>query len=660
MKFFRKIFTPFALVLAVTMLITPLTAQAATFKDIPSSHWAYSYANQVSELGFMLGDFNGNFNPDNYIDKFDTSRVLARMAGYKNTGASQAELNYYETCYNNKKTYINLYANKFKLWNSGADKEIAYLLEKGILMEEDLNQFVIISNNQEKYRALNREEIAVFLVRLMGKVNEIPTNISSNLFKDDQTISSSARPYVYYLRNQGILSGDPNNNYNPKAAVTRAAMAVFVTNTYNKMNPQSSNNGNSNNTVPGNNTSTNPGTGNYASISGTISKVYPGLKAIQISSNDSYNDKILLTSATVSIRIDNTLKTFADLAENMVFTGVVSNNELISIVVTSSSGTTTPNPGTNQNINAEKLTIEGTVSSTKTESGLNYISVEIKMLTPKGEIITETRTYGLANGCAILRGDKSVAFTSIVKGDMVKLQYLGTTAYSIALEEKNRDMYGELVEKKYLEATNTPILVVMDKDNKLFEFKVNSGSKLTRKGSSASSWNELRVGDQVEISAEYDVIKTLYAVGSKTNKDLTVESLYVGRNEAYIMAKDSSGVVEKYPIITAAVDTYAIRVGSKVRARLDSREIEIITVLQEATSDYSMGTITNVTRTTITVRSDSGIYYSSKEYYYNDSTVVIDSSTGNRLTVSRLDTGMKVYVAAGNNNLATVITVLNY
>ncbi len=652
----RVISAVMAIVICVGLAASgSVTAEAMTFKDIPASHWAYAAVNRVSNWGLMVGDLEGNFRPNDFIDKFDTSRVLARILGYKSTGATATEQQYYEQCYNNRKTYITLYVNKFKRWNTTANYEIAYLLEKGVLAEEDLNQFVIVSNNEERLRALNREEIAVFLVRLLGRTNTALSTPTGAKFADDASISSSAKPYVYYLRSIGVISGDSSNSYNPKDAVTRATLAVFIDKIYPIINPSVATTTPSTSATP-TSTPTTPSS-NYETISGTIVKLYPALKAVEIASTDAkYNNKILLTSSSCIIRIGSDTKTFTDLTENSAFSGVVSNNELISITV-GSTAVATPTPITS----TERFTIEGIVNATRTAGG-NYIDIDLQILNPRGEVTTQTYTLLVTSGTTIKRGDTTVSFASILKGDIVTAVYSGNTAVSLTMDVKDKTVTGTLVDKKILELTNTPILVVEDSTGKQTNFKVTANSKITRRTLGTISWNELRIGDSITVTSQYDAIVTADASGSLSNAELTIESLTISRNEAYVMARNTNGIVKKYPIIPTNVDAYSIRVGSKIVVRLDSQEILYITSSTAPTSDIVMGTVTSVTRTTITIRVDNSTYNAPRDYQYNDSTIFTDARTGGRVTSARVDVGMVVTISvtSANSTLATAVTILQY
>lgn len=53
-------------------------AQAATFKDVPSSHWASTFINQASEKGLVAGYPDGTFKPSNQVTRAEFVAFLAR------------------------------------------------------------------------------------------------------------------------------------------------------------------------------------------------------------------------------------------------------------------------------------------------------------------------------------------------------------------------------------------------------------------------------------------------------------------------------------------------------------------------------------------------------------------------------------------------------
>ncbi len=673
MRFYKSLAFKTIAITAVFVMSFSTVTYAMTFKDVPSSHWAYKAVDAVSNKGIMVGDLSANFKPDDLIDKFETSKILAKMAGYKYTDASADEQQFYNRCYDNHIGYINQYVSKFKKWNSNYNKEIAFLLEKKIITNDDLNQFVIIVNdNEERLRALSREEACMFLIKVMGKTNEANANTPSNLFKDDASITKAYRPYVYYSRSIGIVGGDTSNNFNPKNAATRAAMAVMINSALNIMNPTPSTpNPAPVPSVPVPNPSTNPSNNNsqnsataITTVQGTIAKLYAAAKAIQVSSSDAnYDKKIYMVGSKTTVTIDGSPKSFTDLKEGMNFVGVFSGSELISVSATSGTTTpTTPTQPTPPLTSAQTFTIEGTVSATKSDDNGSYIDIETRTINPRGEISSIITTYTLDKNAVIKRGSSAAAFTTIVVGDIATLKVSGNTIYEIELIEKDVNISGTLTGKRIDEKTGTPILTVTDSTGKKRDFRIVVSSDVSRKTYGKTTWDELRVGDKVDVKAEYDVIKVIYGIGTLSTVDVWVKDIYISATFSRITAVDADNKEKVYPLINGSVDPYSIRVGSKVRLNLDSQEVESFSVLSDNKANTATGVITSITRSTITVKDTSLAYPPAKDIKYDSSTVVIDSTNGRTVSTSTLDTDMTIFVVFedSSSNFAKTITILSH
>lgn len=85
------------------------------------------------------------------------------------------------------------------------------------------------NNNFSPDNPVTREELAVILVnfaKAMGYV--LPSDEGSKSFEDDSTISPWAKEAIEILRNAGIMNGDTDNSFNPKAPATRAEIAAVL------------------------------------------------------------------------------------------------------------------------------------------------------------------------------------------------------------------------------------------------------------------------------------------------------------------------------------------------------------------------------------------------------------------------------------------------
>lgn len=657
MKHMRVLRT--AAVMMVSLSVFTTTVSAATaYKDVPETHWASQAISEVAEKGLMVGDASGNFKPDEFIDKFETAKILAKTTGYKYVNVSAEEKIYFDRAYEKNKEFLSQFNKAFTKWNSSADRETAYLLEKEILTVDDMNQYVIKNaDGTEQLRALSRQEAAVFLVRLIGQKTEALSLSYKPDFKDDASIGAVNKPYVYYLKSKGVITGDTDGKFNPNSAVTKASLAVMLTKTLALMNGSGT-------AVPAATPGVSQNLGSAAQISkvetvsGTFDMYYLALKFVQIISADN-SKNIYKLSDNATIFIDSYLKTADDLKAGMTVTCVINNNEIVDIKAQSITTDTSTQPVTNLSLS----TLEGIVAGTADEAAGKTINIEVRMLNPKGEIITDTKSYSLSADCVITRGDTGVetGFTSINAGDVVKAEISGSKVYSLKLEEKNRTIKdGTLIEKKYISSSSTPILVIQDQNGTKMELRVIDKTKISRKDMGDTTWNNLRVGDGIDASCEYDKLLTVYAYGIRSTVEGTVEDIFISRDTSSISVKSSDGTVKNYKIIIGTVDVYTLRVGMKLRLQLDSMETEGVTILEEAGTSYVTGYIQNFKTNTFSISDAVNKYVAAREIKVDGNTVYMDSKTGGRIQFSNLYENMKVYVVLSGNssNLAKSVTVL--
>lgn len=192
--------------------------------DINNIPWAKSYINSVYESGIMVGDTN--------------SKGQRVFRGYDNmTYSEAAQLVYSIVVKSNFAGDINdTGINKYKIEMNGvgiaswANKAVAFCMEKGIVTSYDLTKF----KTNGKENKISREDMAVLFGRALA-LSYTPSSGTSLSFSDTSSISSAAKPYVELLNKNGIVSGDNKNNFNPKASINRAEIAVMASKTFDVM-----------------------------------------------------------------------------------------------------------------------------------------------------------------------------------------------------------------------------------------------------------------------------------------------------------------------------------------------------------------------------------------------------------------------------------------
>jgi len=177
------------------MLFVPVSTLAASFSDVPTSHWAYDSVHKLSNAKIINGYSNGRFNPENRITRAQAAKIIA--------GGLKIPLD-------------STYKTKYQDVSSShwAYKEIRALTEKGIF--SDAAKF-----NPDA--SLTRAQMAKVLVNSYQIKMDDNHQVS---FKDVQ--KTHWHQYITTLAEVRISEGVTWNTFNPDGVVTRAQMSVFV------------------------------------------------------------------------------------------------------------------------------------------------------------------------------------------------------------------------------------------------------------------------------------------------------------------------------------------------------------------------------------------------------------------------------------------------
>lgn len=635
-----KIIKTFATTSLVTMLLTN-GVFASTFVDVPSSHWAYKNIDSVSNKGLMVGDLSGTFRPNSYIDRFETSRVLARMLGYKTTGASSEDQKYFNEAYEKNKSLLDQYDQKFSKWDATANREIAFLLEKGVLTNDDLNKFVLTQTSGEETRyVLTREDIAVFLVRELDAVQKAESFSYTNPFLDDARIDSSKKHSVYYLRSIGIVNGDNKGNYNPKNAITRAEMTSLLDKTYSYMYGGQ----------------TDPNTTTVTTVTGVIDVYYDNLNTVQVKTY-SGETGIYVIADNASITVDGFLRTKSDLKAGMNITGVVSDGKNLVDIKATTTTTTTPNTGTTI-VTPSENAFTGTVGSVNATD--SQVGIQTKTISPKGEVSTITQVFTVTPNTSITRDGKAVGVQNITVGDIITCEVNGQYISNIQIELKDQQINGTITKKGTDVEANRNYYEIEKADGTKTKVYVGADSVINRGGVSNVGWGAVKVGDTVSCTSTFGVINSLVATGVRKQDSGYVSSVVIAQNNGSVTLVDSATTntnPRTYSLNPDVSNAYDLKIGSKVKLVLESNEVSGITITSEASKKPTNGDVQDVYRDYIFVLDDNG---NSQTIYYDGSTKFINSATGGFTNVGKINYGDRVYAVYGDNdtNIATTITIV--
>lgn len=205
----------------ISISLLPATVFAATFKDVPSSHWAYSQIAEMSQRGVINGYPDGNFYPENTVTRAEFAKIMTVAAGLPISDYSiyfddLKQNAWYIPYINAARYYLNGYSTTFDLWgfkipNRPDPQATLYLPEQAAV----------------------REDIAVALVKLKGySTDEADESILTTMFDDVSSISYEAKEYVAVAVERGLVSGYDDRTFRGQATITRAEATAMLWRAY--------------------------------------------------------------------------------------------------------------------------------------------------------------------------------------------------------------------------------------------------------------------------------------------------------------------------------------------------------------------------------------------------------------------------------------------
>ena len=173
-----------------------------SFSDVPETHWAYSYIQNVVKQGLFTGISNNQFGPDMNVTRGMFVTVL-----YSNAGAPTAE----------PSTFSDVSADA---WYS---KCVSWASEQGIVSGIGDNKF-------GPELSITREQLALILYQYAKGTSPGTEAYVRMFYPDGKDIHDWALTAMSWAVNEGLISGKTGNRLAPQDTATRAEVAVIMQN----------------------------------------------------------------------------------------------------------------------------------------------------------------------------------------------------------------------------------------------------------------------------------------------------------------------------------------------------------------------------------------------------------------------------------------------
>ena len=183
--------------------VAVVPAQARTFNDVPSNHWAYKVVDEVSNRGIMIGTGSGIFSPNTQLTRAEYCAVLANLATDKSNGRFEI-------------TYTDVPSNA---WYAST---VEWVVSRGL--------FTVKGGKFEPNKPISRELMADMTYKFIYYLytDQIVPNTSSVGYADEAAFSSEYAGSINALTHNGLLSGRGDNKFEPQGTLTRAEAAAMA------------------------------------------------------------------------------------------------------------------------------------------------------------------------------------------------------------------------------------------------------------------------------------------------------------------------------------------------------------------------------------------------------------------------------------------------
>lgn len=601
-----------------------------TFKDVSDKHWAYNSVLYMQQKGYMVTNSQGEFFPNNQVTYFEVAEILAKATGYQDENVvKDMDPKFKQEIRDNyakQKPTLDRYAAKYKGWKGSANEEIAYLLGRGYIKEADLDKFMVkAQTGQEVAQVVTKEDLAVYLVRVLQREKSATESYKGTGFKDEAKIAQAARPHVAYLKGLGIVGADSHGNFNPQDKVTRAVCAKMTAESLKIRDKETE----TKPTEP-----TNPGQAQTEAMSVKVNKI--------VVKDQTTGELYLLVEkedkSTTFYSMKKTAKV-TDLSGKVVSATTVKAGDQVKIKIAKENGTEyitelqiqSNAPTTGGGTTTPETTTPGTTTPETTPSQTTLYTGTVERIGKSGDVTLTTDkgtyTFLLADGVTVDQlavGDVVKAYVQNSK--ITRIEVTGTGDITAG------NTKGELV--SVVQKVDEYIIKVKQ-GSKETEVKVSRNVFVTR-NDKKSAILDLKVGDQLEFKMTGKEITEIYATSEKKTYKGKIQSILIAKQPQITVTTSSGAVTFNVTANTELFDTNTksdisirdLQVGAQVELVTESKEA-VSVIVDKAPSNVSYkGVIDSVSKGGKTI----------------DVVVEYDPITGETMTIKRINVSSDVKI----------------
>ena len=535
-----------ALSLTISCMATVALAKS-TFPDVlsPDHDWAAEQIEEMTDAGIIKGYTDGTFKPDKAISKIEALILFSRVAGYSNE-----QYAYMVDFASDKYQYL---LEDVKLGNySSFKKEIAFLVYKGVIAEDDIVEYLADDEYLEEFP---RKDAAILLSNLMGA--EIKKTDADDLeFADNSKIKDSDAGYIAYVVKNGYMNGvqkdDGSVVFDANGALSRAQVCVLLYRIIDKLD--------------------------MSVEAGEVFNVNVEGKVVEFENEDG-DDKSYIIPENAKIVVDGADGKLEEILEKASIVVVRHGKTIYSVEVV--------NPASNKTI---KGTVEGVVSRD------NYARVTVKV-----DATGETVSYYAAEGFKVTSDGVADNMKNLMVGDYVVVNLLGTEIVSIDRLTAEATVQGTLREINLDNPMTISVSTVeeVSEEENVSKYEISDEATVRRDGEKASL-RDVLPGDKVVLTVKRGAVTKIVATSTKGSVTGTVKALTIASQSYVTLSTD--GVETKYAIamdaeyIVAgnAASIYELRLGNMVKLTLSGSTATKIEQTSATSTTTKSGTVESI------------------------------------------------------------------
>ena len=560
--------------------------------------WAKDYIINMAIEGYITGYDDGTYKPDNEVTRLETIVLFARAMGAlrtENEDALALALDKYEDTVNDLKL------------NFG-DEEIAFMLYRGVLSEDDLTTYL---SSSKANKPMPRQEAAAIITKALCGEEEAKAEVLTDMaYTDTKLIDPDYTQYVFYASEMGIMNGMDDGSFSPDSSVLRSQIAVMLSRSVDKIN------------------------------------LYIESPYIDDIDYDKNNITIVDTEGEkVLVGYDENTKFFLN--------GELSTEDNF---VADTTATLTYINNRTAFVDMQELVPDNTYKAIYQGSTANSEGTSVTFKEPDSD---KTTTYLLSSKVSLFAEDGSTALLrNFAPGSYVEFDVANDKIIRMSILKKESFIQQAIVESIDIEDDLYITISHTKEEYDGMKLKLND-NVVVYKNNDIEDLSKIYTGDRVDITLEYGVVTKLVATSNNKTYEGTISEVNISSSSTIKVKIDDE--IQTFDVLTDTKITangedatlYDLRVGDTVKITTESGAVLKIDTTAPAVSSNPITGVVEIVNT-----SKGFIKVNGETIFCSDSSTTFITSNGSTQTMKNIQVGSTVSIRGSMQNGAYTASLI--